>query len=656
MAGKYRNIIGIVICISVGLFFMHCSNNTSSETLEKQEGIVYLNHVDSARYLGKEVCKNCHFDKYNTFVHTGMGKSFSEAHPDKSSAKFHKDSLLFDANLNLYYQPYWKNKELFLKEFRLSSKGDTLHERIEKIAYIVGSGQHTNSHMVNSNGYVTQAPFTYYTQDGHLDFPPGFENGKNSRFSRKIGLECMSCHNALPEFVLGSTNKFEKVHNGIDCERCHGPGSLHVDKIMRGELTDTSKYIDPTIVNPKKMDAELQFDLCSRCHLQGNTVLNGGKDFFDFKPGMPLSEVMHTFLPKYSNSDDEFIMASHVDRLKMSACFLGAENQLTCISCHNPHVSVEVTPKEHFKTICKSCHQEKQCSEPIENRADNMCTDCHMPKSGSTDIPHVRITDHKIAVHREQSKSDKQGLREFIDLYCVNSKNPGTKIMIQAYLQQFERFEQEEKLLEKAKELLIQQSRPIEYIHEWVHYYYLTQKHGEMLAFLLENNEQKIYSEVLVNKSFDNKDAWTAYRLAIALKKMNRTQLSIKYYKKAVQLAPYVLDFQMEFAEDLIRWGQVDLSLDILENILHENPKMEKAYSLKGYGLALKGDFVEAEKLYKYAIGLNPNDLQAKTNLAGLFYMKGRQAETRKLLKEVLERNPDYELAKRMYQELEKSN
>ena len=41
----------------------------------------------------------------------------------------------------------------------------------------------------------------------------------------------MTCHNAYPDFVLGSTNKFNKIPKGIDCERCHGPGELHVNSI-----------------------------------------------------------------------------------------------------------------------------------------------------------------------------------------------------------------------------------------------------------------------------------------------------------------------------------------------------------------------------------------------------------------------------------------
>ncbi|UPT66317.1 MAG: hypothetical protein M0D57_17870 [Sphingobacteriales bacterium JAD_PAG50586_3] len=132
----------------------------------------------------------------------------------------------------------------------------------------------------------------------------------------------MSCHNAYPKFVMGSENKYTDVPQGIDCERCHGPGGEHVRRKQMGENIDTSKYIDYSIVNPGKLSADLQFQICQRCHLQGNAILKNGKSFFDFKPGMQLSEVMDVYLPRYKNADHDFIMASHADRLKQSQCFV----------------------------------------------------------------------------------------------------------------------------------------------------------------------------------------------------------------------------------------------------------------------------------------------------------------------------------------------
>ena len=36
--------------------------------------------------------------------------------------------------------------------------------------------------------------------------------------------------------IAKSENKFEKVHLGISCERCHGPGELHVAEKMNRSL------------------------------------------------------------------------------------------------------------------------------------------------------------------------------------------------------------------------------------------------------------------------------------------------------------------------------------------------------------------------------------------------------------------------------------
>src|SRR5690606_33173902 len=110
--------------------------------------------------------------------------------------------------------------------------------------------------------YLFQAPITFYTQKGKWDMAPGFENGASSRFSRVIETECVTCHNAYPEFIEGSRNKYAQILHGIDCERCHGPGSLHVQEKSRGHIVDTSKSPDYTIVNPRRLSVELQNDVC----------------------------------------------------------------------------------------------------------------------------------------------------------------------------------------------------------------------------------------------------------------------------------------------------------------------------------------------------------------------------------------------------------
>ncbi|MFL5752056.1 MAG: multiheme c-type cytochrome, partial [Bacteroidia bacterium] len=473
------HILSVLAVLLIILY--NCSNNTVKKEIEepKKDSLSYLNHSDTAHYVGINTCKLCHQDIYNTFIKTGMGKSFDVASVQKTSAKF-DHPVIYDKFSDFYYKAFWQKDSLKFLEYRLEGR-DTVYKRIERVDYIIGSGQHTNSHIQSVNGYFNQMPMTFYTQKGEWHLPPGFEEGHNSRFRRKIGLECMTCHNAYPDFVEGSENKYASVPNGINCERCHGPGSVHVQQRSSGSRVDTSKFIDYSIVNPAKLSIDLQFDLCQRCHLQGNAILKEGKSFYDFKPGMKLSDYISVFLPRYKNADDEFIMASHADRLKQSQCFIKtfekAKNStslkpykeaMTCVTCHNPHVSVRETNGEIFNDACKNCHRpngksELDCTDkgviaarnaaPGHAPADLLnCVGCHMPKSGSIDIPHVTVHDHYI--RKPITKKEKEKIKEFIGLFSINEKDPDKLTKARAYISQYEKFEWKPYYLDSALQLL----------------------------------------------------------------------------------------------------------------------------------------------------------------------------------------------------------
>ncbi len=638
----------ILVLLVIGVFIataISCGEDQQPNTLIADAG-KYQNHNDTVKYVGIETCKTCHYDVYETFIKTGMGQSFDVASKTKSSSKLDENSLLVDTHKNLSYHPYWNGEELKLKEFRLDGK-DTIHLREETVDYIVGSGQHTNSHIYNTNGYLHQLPFTYYTQDGKLDLPPGFEKGGNTRFSRKIGLECMSCHNAMPTgFVKGSINKFESVPNGINCERCHGPGELHVKEKMAGKVVDTANQVDYSIVNPKKLSAELQFELCQRCHLQGNTVLKEGKSFFDFKPGMKLSEVMEVYLPKYSNSEDEFIMASHVDRFKMSKCIKENDQTFNCISCHNPHVSVKVTGSNVFNNSCNSCHaksKEKLCTESEEKRfAKNYnCVECHMPKSGSIDIPHVTVTDHYIRVPQEKKKAEE--LKQFLGLYNVNNSKPSKRSRIRAYIQQYEKFTPDPQFLDSALAILktADQSDWEKYYIEKVNIYFLKKEYNQIIGDVLLFGGKDYILRKLNKTSYDNQHAWTAYRIGESNYNIGGIQEASEFYKKAVDLAPYVLDFQNKYGVSLVRLNKLEEAKKVFEFIILEDSKNAEAYSNLGFVNLRLLNVDVAREMYEKALVLNPDYIQALLNSAGLELHLNNVEEAKPYINRVLEIEPN---------------
>jgi Flp pilus assembly protein TadD len=633
------------------LIFLSCNPSvTEKKEVSPVQVSPWLNHSDTAKYVGKETCRLCHQSIYESFLETGMGRSIGVASKNKSSADFHHPEI-YDEFSNLHYKAKWSNDSLYISEFRLKGN-DTVHNRTENIQYIIGSGQHTNSHLISTNGYVQQAPMTYFTQKHKWDLPPGFENGKNSRFNRIIGLECMSCHNAFPEFVQGSENKFISVPNGIDCERCHGPGSIHVQKKTNREIVDTAKEIDYSIVNPAKLPIEKQFDICMRCHLQGNAVLNSEKSWFDYKPGMNLSDYISVFLPRYENSETEFIMASHADRLKQSKCFIqsaksisGNKNQLrpyknalTCVTCHNPHISVKHTSINHFNQVCSSCHNGEKlkfCSEKSEitNKNKNNCVSCHMPQSGSTDIPHVSIHDHYI--RKKISKTEISKLKKFIGLQSINNSKPDSITIAKAYVNQYEKFDPNLFFLDSAEKYLGKKTTANTFVTQ-VQIYFNQKKFKEIETIISKTGIDSILRKIIPTPSINNENAWCAYRLGEACLQLNKLNLSLKLFEHAVHLAPYIPDFRLKLGIVFLQNNQRSQARKIFTASIIEFPKDAKVWTNLGYLDGLEGDLMTAEKNYKKALELNPDHVSALINFGGLKVIQQKYEEGAELLTEAL--------------------
>ena len=662
----YLFFVLIVLFYSCQNIQQHAQENSKTTSINS-----YLNHGDSAKYVGKQTCMLCHQDIYKHFVQTGMGKSWKYATKQLSSAHF-DHSYVYDKYNDFHYTAFLKNDSIYIKEYRLD-KTDTIFMMVKKINFIVGSGQHTNSHLYSINGYLYQAPMTFYTQKKIWDLPPGFEDGHNTRFFRKIGLECITCHNAYPNFVSGSENKYTFIPTGIDCERCHGPGSIHVDKIRRGEITDTSKYIDYSIVNPAKLPIDRQFDICMRCHLQGNAVLVNNASFFDFKPGMVLSQYLQVFLPRYTDSKDHFIMASHADRLKQSQCFIQSlkkastqttlkpyKNALTCVTCHNPHISVTQTKTEKFISACLNCHQSQGTNSKFCTQKEVIisaqkkdwtkanCISCHMPVSGSKDIPHVTIHDHFIRVPDKQKKESVLP-HQFLGLVCINDSHPSIETRAKAYIYQFEKFDPFPYYLDSAEKILnIKNQHDIQrYFHTYIHLLFLKQDIRKIDKIVQQEGILKLLKQ-LSHKDLNNTDAWTSYRIGEAEYNLGKIKEAEMFFENAVQLAPYVLEFVNKLAVTQMQNQKI---LSAYKNwlwIIKENPMFIQAYSNLGF---LKLQQNQMDSAYYYlnrGLQIHPDNEMLLSNLIAYYFKSSQFDKAKQTAQHLLKKHPDNVSAKQV--------
>jgi tetratricopeptide (TPR) repeat protein len=375
---------------------------------------------------------------------------------------------------------------------------------------------------------------------------------------------------------------------------------------------------------------------------------------------MKLSDYMTVFLPKYKHADDEFIMASHADRLKQSQCFIASassatettsnklkpyKDAMTCVTCHNPHVSVRETNPNVFNDACNSCHTANGKSKLICNKKgitkNSNCISCHMPKSGSIDIPHVTVHDHYI--RKPMTKKDKDGIKEFIGLYAINEKNPSSYTKAKAYLNQFEKFENKLYYLDSAAFYLKDKTANDLKINfePLVQLNFNKNDFNKIVNYVNRLSDNYLLSNVLIKKSYSNDDAWTSYRIGEAFYNLGDNQRAINYYKNAVTLAPFGLDFKTKYGAALAAKGLLPNAEKEFIDILKENPKHVSALTNLGYVKLAQGQVKEAEKLYFKALALDPDYEALLLNVAGLYAYKKEFKKSELYLSQLLKHNPN---------------
>ena len=269
----------------------------------------------------------------------------------------------------------------------------------------MGSGNAARTYLTQSKGRLYELPLTWYTQKKQWDFSPGYA-AENRRFDRLIPDRCIACHNSYPEGMPFVTGKYTTVPEGIGCERCHGPGALHVEE--RLVAPEPAGEVDDTIVNPAHLSFERRLDVCNQCHLNTTVaVLREGRSDFSFRPSEALSDHL-AFFVAHDEAGEGIEVVSHTERMQQSACFLGTRasaQPLECITCHNPHEGFRDQGPRYFNATCMQCHRTEAlraqitAAEALEDHGpDANCIECHMPKVAASDAPHSSFTDHRIRI------------------------------------------------------------------------------------------------------------------------------------------------------------------------------------------------------------------------------------------------------------------
>jgi Flp pilus assembly protein TadD len=354
----------------------------------------YRNVATATAYVGDEACASCHREATSAYRDHAMARSFHRWTPDvRIEAPLAQP--LHHGPTGFSYAVVEVGDALYQEEYLIGPDGRHLHELRRRIDYVMGSGSVARTYFTEENGRLFQLPLTWYRERG-WDFSPGYEVN-NARFGRLMPDRCIACHGSYPQPIPFLEGKYAALPPGIGCERCHGPGALHVTERSSGSPPDSTD--DNTIVNPSDLPFERRLDVCEQCHVHTPvTVFREGQTAFGYLPSQPLRD--HVAFFKAAGSID---IVSHADRLRQSGCFIAtrpSERPLECATCHNPHrPSLDQGTRNE---PCRTCHPPAALTASrataTDHGATSDCVSCHMPRVKERAVPHGSFTDHWIRI------------------------------------------------------------------------------------------------------------------------------------------------------------------------------------------------------------------------------------------------------------------
>jgi len=208
------------------------------------------------------------------------------------------------------------------------------------VSYVIG-GYGWKARFLDLNGYIVTGDSTATTQynletQGWVGYHAGETHPYDCGACHTTGwvahaADSVSVHQDGLPGIYGSWSE-----PGIQCEACHGPGSVHASSMSAADISKVEN--------------------CSDCHVRGD---------------INVVDVSGGFI-RHHEQYEELISSGH--------------ESLDCTACHNPHKSARYDQGGFLgiDNTCATCHTEEASSNE-HNGAPN-CVNCHMPEASKSAV------------------------------------------------------------------------------------------------------------------------------------------------------------------------------------------------------------------------------------------------------------------------------
>ncbi|HEX5282854.1 MAG TPA: cytochrome c3 family protein [Bryocella sp.] len=332
-----------------------------------------LAQTPAAHYTGSAACRSCHTKEYDGWKQTRMANVIrSPKEPDAVLGDFSKPNPLVTFTL-------------------------------DQVAFVYGSRYKQRYFTrIGDDFFVFPAQWDiakkrwlpYHADKGTdwwvADYP-------DSNMQRPTGPLCDGCHS-----VNYNIDTHQVTEWNVGCEKCHGPGSLHVAHPTKAN-----------IVNPARLSPFAGNDTCIQCHSQGRPLTNpiAGK-YYDwpvgYEPGKRLADFwrLEDLKPGTTDFFQFADLTAHKNRMQGNdfAQSVMYHRAIRCFDCHQVHSPQNPSNLVTLgNALCLNCHNADnpaglngtvpEHTHHAANSPGSQCTACHMPLIEQT------IKDNFVAAH-----------------------------------------------------------------------------------------------------------------------------------------------------------------------------------------------------------------------------------------------------------------